>query len=376
MNMNLKDFHRLADFFNKSNSQEKPEDDFTATPGGDKLKFFWENCKPEEIDPSSIIAKTQQKIRNDKMRRRKKLFLVASASVAASVLLCISALYLLNQGETAINFTEIAETLDNQPVDEVTLITSKEQYKLEEDALIKYSEDGKVAVNSKEIAEEAGKEVSKTNDEQEYNILFVPAGKRARIDLSDGTRVTVNSLSKVIYPRRFSGNTRKIYAQGEVFVDVTHDKKRPFIVQTDDFDLKVLGTKFAISNYKTIETANVVLVEGSVEVIDKHNNKATLSPNDLLTVTTGSIISQKQVDVSSYISWVEGILILKGNDLSTIVKKLNIYYGVPIQYTPDIGQKKVYGKLDLKDDLDKVLESIQQTVPMDIERTDTIINLK
>lgn len=62
--------------------------------------------------------------------------------------------------------------------------------------------------------------------------------------------VTVNSQSKVIYPRRFKGETRTIYAQGEVFLEVAHDKKHPFIVEANGFNLRVLGTKFNISNYE------------------------------------------------------------------------------------------------------------------------------
>lgn len=48
----------------------------------------------------------------------------------------------------------IAEGLDSQSVDEVTLITAKEQLNLDEDAFIKYSKEGKVAVNSQVIKEE------------------------------------------------------------------------------------------------------------------------------------------------------------------------------------------------------------------------------
>ena len=108
---------------------------------------------------------------------------------------------------------------------------------------IKYSKEGKVAVNSQVIKEEG----EKARDEQEYNQLLVPPGKRARIELSDGTRLVVNSQSKVVYPRRFKGDIRKIYAQGEVFLEVAHDKKHPFIVESDGFNLRVLGTKFSIS---------------------------------------------------------------------------------------------------------------------------------
>ena len=152
--MSLKEYHRLADLFSKLNSQENIEDDFTSMPDAEKLKFFWQNCAQEKIDPSSIIEKTQRKMRKDAMKRRKKYFLVASASIAASFLICISTIYFLNQnGSGNLDFQAIAEEMDSQSVEEVTLITSKEQLNLDEDAFIKYSKEGKVAVNSQVIKE-------------------------------------------------------------------------------------------------------------------------------------------------------------------------------------------------------------------------------
>ncbi len=151
------------------------------------------------------------------MRRRRNYFLVASASIAASVLICISTIYFLNQtGEEKQNFQAMVEQMENSAIDEVTLITSKEQLNLDENAFIKYTKEGKVAVNSQKVEEEK-EEGGKVAELEEYDQLLVPAGKRAKIELSDGTLVTVNSQSKVIYPRRFKGETRTIYAQGEVF---------------------------------------------------------------------------------------------------------------------------------------------------------------
>ena len=367
--MNLKEYFRLANLFGKLNSQEKLEDDFTTMPEGETLRFFWESCEQEKIDASSIIERTRMKIQKSEKKRKRNYLLITSASIAASILICMSTIYFMNL-ETVVDLDlqAIAEGLDSQTVDEVTLITAKEQLNLDEDAFIKYSKEGKVAVNSQVIKEE------KVKDEQEYNQLIVPSGKRARIELSDGTRLVVNSQSKVVYPRRFKGDIRKIYTQGEVFLEVAHDKKHPFIVESDDFKLQVLGTKFNISNYKG-GTTNIVLVEGAVEVTDKNEKKARLNPNDLLNIANGTIAYQKQVDVAEYISWVEGIMLLNGNDLSQIIQRLSIYYGISIQCDPIIGKEKVYGKLDLKDDIDEVIECIQQTLPFTIEKSDTSIYL-
>lgn len=367
--MNLKEYFRLANLFGKLNSQEKLEDDFTTMPEGETLRFFWESCEQEKIDASSIIERTRMKIQKSEKKRKRNYLLITSASIAASILICISTIYFMNL-ETVVDLDlqAIAEGLDSQSVDEVTLITAKEQLNLDEDAFIKYSKEGKVAVNSQVIKEE------KVKDEQEYNQLIVPSGKRARIELSDGTRLVVNSQSKVVYPRRFKGDIRKIYTQGEVFLEVAHDKKHPFIVESEDFKLRVLGTKFNISNYRESAT-NIVLVEGSVEVTDKNEKKAQLAPHDLLNIADGSIVCQKQVDVAEYISWIDGIMLLNGNTLSQIIQKLSIYYGVSIQCDPLVGSEKVYGKLDLKDDIDEVIECIQQTLPFTIEKRDTSIYL-
>lgn len=371
--MNLKEkYNRLSELFNKLNSQEIVEDEFASIPEGEKLKYFWEDCKPAQVDTSSIIKKTQEKIRRDAMRRRRNYFLVATTSIAASLLICISTIYFLNQtGTDNMNFQALVEQMESPVVDEVTLITSEEQLNLDEDAFIKYTKEGNVAVNSQKVLE--AKE-SNAEEEVEYNQLLVPAGKRARIQLSDGTHLTVNSQSKVIYPRRFTGDVRKIYAQGEVFLDVAHDKDHPFIVEANGFNLRVLGTKFNISNYEG-EATNIVLVEGSVEVMDKHENKARMIPSDLLNIDNGNIAYQKQVSVDEYISWVDGILLLNGNELADILRKLNKYYAVDIKCSLEIGKEKVYGKLDLKDNIDEVLQCIQQTLPMQIEKNNTSIYL-
>lgn len=95
----------------------------------------------------------------------------------------------------------------------------------------------------------------------------------------------------------------------------------------------------------------------------------------MLNITDGAITSQKRVDIAEYISWVDGIMLLNGNELSQIIQKLSIYYGIPIQCDPSVGSEKVYGKLDLKDDIDEVIECIRQALPFTIERSDTSIYL-
>lgn len=160
----------------------------------------------------------------------------------------------------------------------VMLITPDKQLWLSENALVQYDAQGTAQVN--------GKDALKSDSPDEvYCQLVVPAGKRARLQLADGTLLTLNAMSRVVYPQKFEGAERRIYAEGEVYLEVAPNKAHPFIVESSDFDLRVLGTKFNISTYKELKETQIVLVEGSVEVTESSGRtKAVLKPDEMLSL--------------------------------------------------------------------------------------------
>lgn len=102
---------------------------------------------------------------------------------------------------------------------------------MDNNAQVVYSATGQVQVNSNKLAEDDSKE--------EYNQIIVPKGKRSQIVLADNSKIWINSGSKVIYPRTFEGKYREIYVEGEVYLNVTHDTSKPFIVNTSGFEVRV-----------------------------------------------------------------------------------------------------------------------------------------
>lgn len=105
-----------------------------------------------------------------------------------------------------------------------------------------YKEGGKIAISS-------GKTQLDEENETGYNQLIVPSGKRSFITFSDGTRVAVNANTRIVYPSEFSGHKREIYVNGEVYLQVSPDKKHPFVVKTNRMEVEVLGTEFNVSAY-------------------------------------------------------------------------------------------------------------------------------
>lgn len=168
-----------------------------------------------------------------------------------------------------------------------------------------------------------------------YNILKVPFGKRFEVTLSDGTHVNLNAGTSLKYPVNFiAGMDRKVYLNGEAFFDVAKDKKHPFIVNNNNLDIKVLGTKFNMSAYSDDVNIDIVLVEGSVSMIPTRTligEGIVLKPG-----FKGSFnneqgnISLKKVNTSIYTTWIQGNIVFRDASFDDIAKKLERSYDVVI----------------------------------------------
>ncbi|MDR0574042.1 MAG: FecR family protein [Tannerella sp.] len=220
---------------------------------------------------------------------------------------------------------------------------------------IVYDHAGKVKIN-KETIESAGNEKPAT-----LNQLIVPYGKTTSLTLSDGTKIRINSGSKLVYPSVFGKDKREIFITGEIFLDVVKMDHCPFIVKTDHIDVNVKGTQFNVSAYGDESLRSVVLVSGAVSVEGKAlNGKYDVHANQMLSYETGtSRIDVSEVDVDRYISWKHGYLFFQRERIDRVLQKLEKYFNVPFAYKGEGFEKiYVYGKLDLTGSLENVLNYI------------------
>lgn len=294
--------------------------------------------------------------------------------IAASVVLCVgTARYYLWPNEPQDYTTDYMAILENtQPADssgEVHLILSdNEKIAIDgKETQVEYQEDGTLHINAKE------EKKLQTNEDAEltktFNQLVVPAGKRSTITFQDGTKLWVNSGSKVIYPVNFDKDRREIFAEGEIFLDVSSDKERPFIVKTKQVDVTVLGTQFNLSAYNAEKQVQVVLVNGKVEVQTSGKEKNTLTPNSLFTYNTETQEkSIAQVDVSEYIAWKDGYYQFTKQKMDIVLRKIAQFYEVDIQWDPRLEEMSCSGKLDMKNELNEVLKALQKAAPIQVEQ--------
>ena len=99
----------------------------------------------------------------------------------------------------------------------------------------------------------------------EWVEVSVPYGEKETVTLSDGTVLHLNSGSRLTYPAVFSGDSRIVFMDGEAYLDVAKDPEHPFIIKSQSIDIKVLGTSFNFKNFAQERTAELLLMEGSVE---------------------------------------------------------------------------------------------------------------
>ena len=196
--------------------------------------------------------------------------------------------------------------------------------------------------------------------------LRVPEGKRTQVELSDGSRLWVNSATTVWFPIKFSGSERRIILSGEAYLEVAHRADSPFYVDTDSFCVRVLGTKFGVSAYPGKE-ARVVLAEGRVEVLKSADSgHFVLAPNQMLTITDGHA-TMEEAEAYTYIAWKDGLLYFNGTTVGEALSWLAKQYAVDISCTPKSASLKLYGKLILEEHVESVLDNLTVIEPIAYE---------
>ncbi|OXB00923.1 FecR family protein [Flavobacterium pectinovorum] len=217
-----------------------------------------------------------------------------------------------------------------------------------------------------------------------YNTLKVPYGKRFKLQLSDGTVVSLNSGTTFKYPEQFGVNgKRNVYLTGEAFFEVAKDKTHPFIVHANKVEVEVLGTKFNVSAYPENPTVNSTLIEGSIQMAEVENksNAVLLMPNQMATWQNNSKkITTKFVDTSIYAAWTKGDIAFKDTPFSTIAKIIERTYDVKIiNENSDLARQNFTGSIKISESsVENILELLKRDTPFNYaikENTITITNI-
>lgn len=189
--------------------------------------------------------------------------------------------------------------------------------------------------------------------------ISIPAGEKKKIKLPDQSDIYINSASSLKYPETFEDNQRIVELAGEAFFEITPDKERPFIINTGQISIKVVGTSFNVKSYDEDEWIGVTVSTGIVSVsIFDENSSVQLTPNEELWINKKNHYFQKsKKNVLQASSWRDGYLYFDKAPINDVINTLNRKYAVNITLKGSAEKYIITGEHDNKS-LQSVLESI------------------
>lgn len=195
-----------------------------------------------------------------------------------------------------------------------------------------------------------------------YHELEVQRASEFQIELADGTKIWINSESKLKYPTKFSNDKRVVELSGEAYFEVAHESNRPFEVILNNQTITVLGTSFNVSNYPQENTVST-LVDGKIQIETDGGEKLILEPNEqAIYDNTANLIYKEEVNATNYAAWKDDSFYFNREELGNIMKVLGRWYNIEVIYKdPSLQKVRFTGTLKRYDNFREVKNIIEMT---------------
>jgi len=205
-----------------------------------------------------------------------------------------------------------------------------------------------------------------------FTEINVPKGQRVNIVLADGTSVWLSPRSKIKVPNEFKQANRVVELDGEGFFEVTKNVEHPFIVKTGKYNVKVLGTRFNVFAYSEKSRFETCLVEGSVLVYNRDNEKdgLYLKPNEKVSLENNRLVkSVSDFNNEKYLE--SGVFSFQSKPFIEILEYLSLWYGVQFEVERSVAiYRKISGKFRQSDEVDNILRALQGAHSFNFKRLD------
>ncbi|SFC92110.1 FecR family protein [Zunongwangia mangrovi] len=211
-----------------------------------------------------------------------------------------------------------------------------------------------------------------------YHSLKIPNGIKTKIQFSDGSSVFLNSGSTLKYPIAFTGNVREIQLTGEGFFKVSKDKTHPFVVNSSNLNIEVLGTIFNVRAYPENAEIEAVLVEGTIALSSdnpRHVHQYFMEPGELGIWSNTEKPVINEVDTDLYTGWTEGKLIFQNLNFKEISRRLERQYNIQIEnHYKALNEKSFTATFDVES-LEDILDSFKSHTPFSYKISENRIEI-
>lgn len=202
-------------------------------------------------------------------------------------------------------------------------------------------------------------------DEVKENVLSTPRGGQYQVELPDNTKVWLSAASTLIYPSRFTESTRKVSLVGEAYFEVARNEHKPFIVQSSNAFIKVLGTSFLVNAYDDLKEMKTTLVEGKVQLGADSNKPSVgtfLIPGQQAVLNKETHqIDVRQVNVDDALAWKNGHFVFQHDHIENVMKTIALWYDVEVIYKGDLTGETFIGTISKFERIEELLKTIELT---------------
>jgi len=210
--------------------------------------------------------------------------------------------------------------------------------------------------------------IEKPTNKVLWQEVYVPKGEKLQVMFQDGTKVWLNSDTKLEYPAEFSGNQRQVKLEGEAYFVVKKNPKKPFIVRLNDLNIKVTGTSFNVKAFKDENMITTTLDEGKICLVAQQKGKPVeykIQPGQQASyLKAGLKVSIFPSTIGQNSSWKENKLTFKDTPLQEVVKVLERWYNVKFEINDPTISHYTYTISFHNEPLQNVLFGLEKLTPV------------
>ncbi|MCW3786424.1 FecR family protein [Plebeiibacterium sediminum] len=326
----------------------------------------WTREIPEEKLQKEMFDKIMQRVdsyESAKSRKTKAKHIIRRfTEVAAILIFVVGGYWIYTERQKAESIAQVEQKQDILPgtEDAILRIGNNKEINLSKVSDGRIVDNGKTSVDKKSGLLSYAAANSSVNDMVEIHEIITKRGNQYHLELSDGTKVWMNSASSLKFPERFNSDKRIVELEGEAYFEVAHNASKPFLVKVDGTVVRVLGTHFNISAYKDEKEIKTTLLEGSVQV-SKDENDVIIKPGEQAIVQNfkKEPIQVNQADLACTMAWKDGFFEFDGVQLPVILRQLSRWYDVDFELK-EFSTKETYGgRISKNLKLSKVLELLE-----------------
>jgi len=285
------------------------------------------------------------------------------AAIAASLLLCLSTAVYIVYTNTRKTVTIAQHISDIKPGGNRATLTLANGKIID----LKNAPNGLLATGGTQSVHKTSEGVIAYNDSEkttgnnDYNTLSTPRGGQFSVKLPDGTLAVLDAQSSIRYPSSFNAGNRIVEVSGQVYFEVVHRAKQPFIVKTAAQTIEDLGTHFNINAYPDAATVKTTLEEGQVSITTSAKTVFLKPGQAALSHADSQEINVTTADLEETLAWKNGYFRFNDEHIENIMSQIGRWYNIEVVYSGQLPADGFNGTILRSKNLSQVLNMLERT---------------